>query len=46
MPYIALPEGFPGIRSLFMYSPGTAKPLNAYRASEGYLTKPFKIAQP
>jgi len=28
MPYIALPEGFPGIRSLFMYSPDTAKPLN------------------
>ncbi|WP_431209297.1 carboxymuconolactone decarboxylase family protein [Puia sp. P3] len=28
MPYIALPEGFPGVRSLFMYSPDTAKPLN------------------
>jgi len=28
MSYIALPEGFPGIRSLFMYSPDTAKPLN------------------
>jgi len=28
MPHIALPEGFPGIRSLFMYSPATAKPLN------------------
>jgi uncharacterized peroxidase-related enzyme len=28
MPHIALPEGFPGIRSLFMYSPETAKPLN------------------
>lgn len=28
MPYISLPEGFPGIRSLFMYSPETAKPLN------------------
>ncbi len=28
MPYIALPEGFPGVRSLFMYSPETAKPLN------------------
>src|ERR1044072_6097366 len=28
MPHIALPEGFPGIRSLFMYSPDTAKPLN------------------
>ncbi|MDO6429625.1 peroxidase-related enzyme [Flavitalea sp. BT771] len=28
MSYIALPEGFPGIRSLFMYSPATAKPLN------------------
>jgi uncharacterized peroxidase-related enzyme len=28
MPYIALPEGFPGVRSLFMYSPATAKPLN------------------
>ncbi len=28
MPHIALPEGYPGIRSLFMYSPATAKPLN------------------
>lgn len=28
MPYIDLPEGFPGIRSLFIYSPDTAKPLN------------------
>src|SRR6201991_1850652 len=28
MPHIALPEGFPGVRSLFMYSPATAKPLN------------------
>jgi uncharacterized peroxidase-related enzyme len=28
MPHIDLPEGFPGIRSLFMYSPETAKPLN------------------
>lgn len=28
MPYIALPEGFPGVRSLFMYSPDTAQPLN------------------
>src|ERR1700744_5909889 len=28
MPHIALPEGYPGIRSLFMYSPGTAGPLN------------------
>lgn len=28
MPHIALPEGYPGIRSLFMYSPDTAKPLN------------------
>jgi len=28
MPHIALPEGFPGIRSLFMYNPETAKPLN------------------
>jgi len=28
MPYIALPAGFPGVRSLFMYSPHTAKPLN------------------
>jgi len=28
MPHITLPEGFPGIRSLFMYSPDTAKPLN------------------
>ncbi len=28
MPHIALPEGFPGIRGLFMYSPATAKPLN------------------
>jgi uncharacterized peroxidase-related enzyme len=28
MPHIALPEGYPGIRSLFMYSPDSAKPLN------------------
>lgn len=28
MPHIALPEGYPGIRSLFMYNPATAKPLN------------------
>ena len=28
MPHIALPEGYPGIRSLFMYSPATALPLN------------------
>ena len=28
MPHIALPEGYPGIRSLFMYSPVTALPLN------------------
>lgn len=28
MPHIHLPEGFPGIRSLFMYSPATAAPLN------------------
>ena len=28
MPHINLPEGYPGIRSLFMYSPGTAQPLN------------------
>jgi uncharacterized peroxidase-related enzyme len=28
MPHIALPEGYPGIRSLFMYSPATATPLN------------------
>ncbi len=28
MPHIALPQGFPGIRSLFMYSPATAQPLN------------------
>jgi uncharacterized peroxidase-related enzyme len=28
MPHIALPEGYPGIRSLFMYSPVTAGPLN------------------
>lgn len=28
MPHIALPEGYPGIRSLFMYSPDTARPLN------------------
>jgi uncharacterized peroxidase-related enzyme len=28
MPHIALPEGFPGIRSLFMYNPATALPLN------------------
>lgn len=28
MPHIALPEGYPGIRSLFMYNPATAAPLN------------------
>ena len=28
MPYIALPKEYPGVRSLFMYSPDTAKPLN------------------
>ncbi len=28
MPHIALPEGYPGVRSLFMYNPTTAKPLN------------------
>lgn len=28
MPHIDLPEGFPGIRSLFMYNPETARPLN------------------
>jgi|HubBroStandDraft_1064217.scaffolds.fasta_scaffold17972_3 uncharacterized peroxidase-related enzyme len=28
MPHIALPQGYPGIRSLFMYSPVTAAPLN------------------
>lgn len=28
MPHIALPEGYPGIRSLFLYSPETARPLN------------------
>jgi uncharacterized peroxidase-related enzyme len=28
MPHIAVPEGYPGIRSLFMFSPATAAPLN------------------
>jgi uncharacterized peroxidase-related enzyme len=28
MPHIALPQGYPGIRSLFMYNPVTAAPLN------------------
>ncbi|MEO8852201.1 MAG: peroxidase-related enzyme [Ginsengibacter sp.] len=28
MPHIDLPEGYPGVRSLFMYSPATAHPLN------------------
>lgn len=28
MPHISLPDGYPGIRSLFMYSPDTALPLN------------------
>lgn len=28
MPHIALPVGYPGIRSLFMFSPVTAAPLN------------------
>lgn len=30
MPHINLPEGYPGIRSLFMYSPVTAQPLNDF----------------
>jgi uncharacterized peroxidase-related enzyme len=29
MPHIALPKEYPGIRSLFMYSPVTALPLNS-----------------
>ena len=29
MPHISLPQEFPGIRSLFMYRPETAGPLNA-----------------
>jgi len=29
MPYISLPEDYPGIRSLFVFSPETAVPLNA-----------------
>ncbi len=29
MPHIDLPKGYPGIRSLFMFSPETAQPLNA-----------------
>src|ERR1700761_6307920 len=28
MPHIALPSEYPGVRSLFMYSPATAQPLN------------------
>jgi alkylhydroperoxidase family enzyme len=28
MPHIALPKEYPGVRSLFMFSPETAKPLN------------------
>ncbi len=28
MPHIDLPAGYPGVRSLFMYSPATALPLN------------------
>jgi alkylhydroperoxidase family enzyme len=28
MPHIALPVGYPGVRSLFMFSPVTAGPLN------------------
>jgi uncharacterized peroxidase-related enzyme len=28
MPHISLPEGYPGIRSLFLFSPATAAPLN------------------
>ncbi len=28
MPHINLPDGYPGIRSLFMFSPATALPLN------------------
>jgi alkylhydroperoxidase family enzyme len=30
MPHINLPEGYPGIRSLFMFSPATAAPLNDF----------------
>jgi len=30
MPHISLPEGYPGIRSLFMYSPVTAAPMNNF----------------
>lgn len=30
MPHINLPEGYPGIRSLFMYSPATAQPMNLF----------------
>lgn len=29
MPHIALPKGYPGVRSLFLFSPVTAQPLNA-----------------
>src|ERR1700761_3136189 len=28
MPHIALPSEYPGVRSLFMYAPETARPLN------------------
>lgn len=28
MPHITLPDEFPGIRSLFMYSPATSEPMN------------------
>jgi len=28
MPHITLPEGYPGIRGLFLYNPETARPLN------------------
>ncbi|MGN6531165.1 MAG: carboxymuconolactone decarboxylase family protein [Ginsengibacter sp.] len=30
MPHIQLPEGYPGIRSLFMFSPATAEPMNHF----------------
>lgn len=30
MPHIHLPEGYPGIRSLFMFSPATADPMNHF----------------
>jgi uncharacterized peroxidase-related enzyme len=43
MPHIALPEGYPGIRSLFMFSPSTALPLN--NLVQVLLTSPSSLSK-